>query len=345
MEADETAEHDSTFGGDRDSIASSSTSLSSAITNFFYENGRRYHAYQAGKYLYPNDEKELDRMDIEHHNQKLQLDGKLFICPLVDDPRAILDVGTGSGIWAMEMADLYPDCQVLGTDLSPIQPTWVPPNCRFEIDDFDREWAFGNDRFDMIHQRFLIGTIANKVEFYKQAYNALKPGGSIEIVEIEFLTYCDDDSVPKDSAMVKWGELMIEAFGKMGKEEPDGEQYKKWLEDTGFEDVHLEIIKRPSNDWPKHPKMKEIGRYCCLNFLEGMEAFTIAPFTRLLGWKSEECQVFLAQLRKEWVTRKYHAYHKGIVVYGTKPKIPRTAPGKGAFAARTVPADVMRSTE
>lgn len=33
-------------------------------------------------------------MDIEHHNQKLQLDGALHICPL-KDPKEALDLGTG----------------------------------------------------------------------------------------------------------------------------------------------------------------------------------------------------------------------------------------------------------
>lgn len=38
------------------------------------------------------------------------------------------------------MADENPHCQVMGTDLSLTQPSWVPPNCRFEIDDFNEEW-------------------------------------------------------------------------------------------------------------------------------------------------------------------------------------------------------------
>lgn len=104
IEADSTHEHDSTYGGDRDSIASSSMSINSAITNYPIENGRRYHAYQEGKYLMPNDEREIERMDLEHRNQRLQLDGKLYICPLTN-PTAVLDIGTGSGIWAIEMAD------------------------------------------------------------------------------------------------------------------------------------------------------------------------------------------------------------------------------------------------
>jgi hypothetical protein len=41
----------------------------------------------------------------------------------------------------MDMADEYPACQVIGTDLSPVQPIWVPPNCKFEVDDFELEWC------------------------------------------------------------------------------------------------------------------------------------------------------------------------------------------------------------
>lgn len=38
---------------------------------------------------------------------------------------------TGTGNWAIDFADAYPMCDVLGTDLSPIQPQYVPVNCRY----------------------------------------------------------------------------------------------------------------------------------------------------------------------------------------------------------------------
>jgi len=53
-------------------------------------------------YLYPNDEQELDRLDMQHHMFKLINEGRLFFAP-VENPQRILDIGTGSGIWAMEM--------------------------------------------------------------------------------------------------------------------------------------------------------------------------------------------------------------------------------------------------
>jgi hypothetical protein len=42
-------------------LESSTTSLSSSIFAYEYENGRRYHAYKAGTYALPNDETEQER--------------------------------------------------------------------------------------------------------------------------------------------------------------------------------------------------------------------------------------------------------------------------------------------
>lgn len=36
-----------------------------------------------------------------------------------------LDIGTGTGIWAIDFADEHPETTVIGTDLSPIQPDSV----------------------------------------------------------------------------------------------------------------------------------------------------------------------------------------------------------------------------
>jgi methylase of polypeptide subunit release factors len=53
-------------------------------------------------YIYPNDEQELDRLDMQHHMVKLVNDGRLFFAP-IHSPKRILDIGTGSGIWPIEM--------------------------------------------------------------------------------------------------------------------------------------------------------------------------------------------------------------------------------------------------
>jgi cyclopropane fatty-acyl-phospholipid synthase-like methyltransferase len=108
----------------------------------------------------------------------LLLDGKLHLAPIGKSPQVkapviylsdleltvrqkVLDLGTGTGIWAIDFADQYPSAMVIGTDLSPIQPTWVPPNLKFEIEDFIDEWTFKPDEFDYIHMRSICRCVAD----------------------------------------------------------------------------------------------------------------------------------------------------------------------------------------
>lgn len=54
---------------------------------------------------------------MHHEIMLLLLGGKLHLAPLGGNPQRILDIGTGTGIWAMDMADRYPTAKVIGTDL------------------------------------------------------------------------------------------------------------------------------------------------------------------------------------------------------------------------------------
>jgi len=75
--------------------------------------------------MYPCDEQEMDRMDIFHKFFQVARHEVLHTAPFTpnyDGPR-ILDIGTGTGIWAIDMADKYPNAEVLGIDLSLIQPS------------------------------------------------------------------------------------------------------------------------------------------------------------------------------------------------------------------------------
>lgn len=80
------------------SDVSDTSSVTSSMFDYEYENGRRYHAYRAGQYLLPNDETEQERLDMTHHVFLLTLKGELCATHL-DNPQKILDIGTGTGIW------------------------------------------------------------------------------------------------------------------------------------------------------------------------------------------------------------------------------------------------------
>ena len=91
---------DSAFGDGSD-LESATTSLRTSAMAYRYEHGRRYHAYRAGQYWGPNDEQQADQLDIGHHMYTLLQEGKLFLAPIGDNPKRALDIGTGTGIWAM----------------------------------------------------------------------------------------------------------------------------------------------------------------------------------------------------------------------------------------------------
>ena len=59
---------------------------------------------------------------------------------------------------------------------------------------------------------------------------------------------------------------------------------------------------------------------------EGLEAFTFAIFTRLLGYSKEEVEVLCAKARKELKDPKQHAMMHLHVVYGQKPEEKSTEP-------------------
>ena len=44
-------------------------------------------------------------MDLVHHIFRLILGGELFLAPIADKPQRVLDLGTGTGIWAMDFAE------------------------------------------------------------------------------------------------------------------------------------------------------------------------------------------------------------------------------------------------
>ena len=118
-------------------VASTTASLTSSIYDYRYQHGRRFNAYKPDTYFMPNDNEELQRMDLQYNAMSLVFDEKLHLAPL-KDPKRILDCGTGSGFWAIEMGEAYPDAEkIIGLDLSPIQETWTPPNVSFQIDDVE----------------------------------------------------------------------------------------------------------------------------------------------------------------------------------------------------------------
>ncbi|KAF8475509.1 methyltransferase [Kalaharituber pfeilii] len=299
---------------------SDTTSLSSSFTKYQFENGRRYHAYKEGHYAFPNDEKEQDRLDLVHHIWRLRFEGALYLAPLYPGAQRVLDIGTGTGIWAIDFADQFESAEVIGTDISPIQPRWVPPNVRFEVDDCEAPWTFPTNHFDFIHGRNLGGSIVDWDKLYEQIHKHLTPGGYVELQDLDTHFYCDDGSWPDDDPLHEWETCINTAAEKSGRKIAVGQLLKGQLEKSGlFEDIHETVVKTPIGLWPAEKGQKEIGLYYREMMSEGMEGMSMALFSRVLGWKPEEIIKLTERCRKSLMDRRIHLYANWYIVYARKP--------------------------
>ncbi|KAK7428821.1 hypothetical protein QQZ08_004591 [Neonectria magnoliae] len=325
VDEDDIRENDADSAYSSDTESAYTASVTSSIYHYQYENGRRYHAYREGQYVLPNDDQEQQRLDLQHHIWRLLLGGRLYTAPL-PDPREqrelrILDLGTGTGIWAIEMADEFPNAVVNGVDLSPIQPEWVPGNCSFHVDDYEDEWTYRErEKFDYIHGRALSGTSADWSRFYDQALQNLKPGGWIEMQEYDAWIFSDDDSCDRAPWTMEWVEKLDSGSKMFGKQINVAKYHKQWMIDAGFEDVEERVHRIPIGPWAKDPALKELGRFELTHMQMSVESHTPALFTRVWNYSQDQVMVLMEGVKREFRSRDLRLITTYRFITGRKPE-------------------------
>ncbi|KAJ5685877.1 hypothetical protein N7536_008496 [Penicillium majusculum] len=310
---DDFSDEDSEFSDNSDM-----TSLSSSVLEYEYENGRRYHSNRTGQYMMPNDEEEQDRMDLTHHIWLLMMKGELHKAP-VTNPQKILDLGTGTGIWALDIAEKFPTARVIGNDISAIQPNWVTPNVEFIIEDFENEWLYEKESFDFIHARLLSGCVADWSQFFARIFDHVKPGGYFEIQESAVWGWSDDGTLKPDSPLLQYLHALNTAGKAMGRELNIYHKLEQWMIDAGFEDVQQFTYLLPYSPWPRDPHLKECGKYQAVMAQQAVESYGLRLCTQVLGWGAEPARIFQAMVKKHLRDKHMHAYVKEVAVYGRKP--------------------------
>ncbi|EPS30257.1 hypothetical protein PDE_05208 [Penicillium oxalicum 114-2] len=261
------------------------------------------------------DEQQFEAFELGHM-VSIMLDyhqpNRFFAAPIGNKPKHILDIGTGRGSWAIDVADQYPEATVRGVDLFPPPVTWVPPNCVLEVDDVQRPWTW-KEPFDLIHIRQLLGSFTPEGwrDLYQQCYENLAPDGWIEQMEFDVRVRSDDGSLPPNSVLAGWGDNFIACAARAGRSLTTQETMRASIEAAGFVDVHERLYKVPMGPWPKDKVLKEVGLLNLEHWKSGLEGYAMWLLTKFgapTPWTKEEVEIYLVNVRKELQNAHIHGY-------------------------------------
>lgn len=173
--------------------------------------GRRY--MSDVPYVLPKDLDETNRLDFQHYMLRSFFKGN-YLAP-IRQPRDILDVGCGTGRWAVEMATEFPNANVIGVDIAP------PPvsegivaatadNYTFVQGNTLGTLPFADNSFDFVHQRYLILGIpaARWPRVVGELLRVTRPGGWVELVETE-----PPSGAPAIDQLAAWGAQLVSKRG------------------------------------------------------------------------------------------------------------------------------------
>jgi len=230
----------------------------------------------------PDDDIEFDRLSRQHFEYK-KFWGKNYLgVENFGNPKKILDMGTGSGIWAYEVAQEYPDAEVIGVDLAPIKLRG--PNLSYqELNLTDAKWPFEPSSFDVVHGRFISNFMPNFRECVRKATEILKPGGILLFVEMDTEYYDDGrDNVVLDRVHKAFKNFM----GKVGVDVTIARDLENILQESG-DFTSVKSIKQtiPIGPWHSDPKLKDLGAWYRDNIVESMKASALKP--ELMGLEDD----------------------------------------------------------
>lgn len=136
-------------------------------------------------YLLPKDALEDQRLTYQHHVLYRTISNH-YLAP-ISSATTILDVGTGTGIWPVDMAALFPQAHIVGVDVTLSSlPRPLPSTCLFAQANILQGLPFPDQQFDLTHQRLLVAAIPTLhwPAVIQELVRVTRSGGWVELLEI-----------------------------------------------------------------------------------------------------------------------------------------------------------------
>ena len=199
----------------------------------------------------------LTSLDLQHEVWLLTLQGNLSSVPLSDDDGSILDIGCGTGTWAYAMARKFPYKDVIAFDLTPPGTSRLS-NLSFVKANAEETWRF-EKRFGFIHGRMLTSGIHDWPKLLHQCFENLKPGGTLELLDICHPFNTMSNINEESSEFLRWGRVAERCWFHNGLDYRATNKHTTRLEALGFVDVQETEYKWPLGPWADGDIDKQIG--------------------------------------------------------------------------------------
>lgn len=223
------------------------------------------------------------------------MSGRLADAP-IEQPQYVLDIGTGTGIWAIEFAEQNPKSHVIGTDLSVIQGQPRTPNCEFVLENSEtQDWLFPF-QFDYVHLRGT-GPCFNDIHaLLQKIFHHMKPGGWIEFQDGGWEIIHRNNNT-RGSAFERWVELLKVGAAVAGRDLAKMMHYKDYLPQAGFVNVKERRTLLPITPWAKGAKMQLLGHYLGTTMISAIEGYK--RYLALAGLSPEQSDALGAAVRRD----------------------------------------------
>ncbi|RUP42719.1 S-adenosyl-L-methionine-dependent methyltransferase [Jimgerdemannia flammicorona] len=270
--------------------------------------GRGFKETGSPVYMLPNDGSEADRLNGQHYQFRYLMQGNYHV-PLTEELEKgikVIDVGCGTGIWTVEMAEQFPASHFTATDITDIykNPTKIPSNCTFLQVDTRDGLPFEDNTFDYVFQRH--SSICFPVDTWpivlKELVRVAKPGAHIELVECAQILH---DAGPSTA---RWAEHLFRTLMMRGVNARYVASMESALEAAGMVDIYHDYQSAPVGWGPN----AELGRLLKLNIMESIKGFR-PQMTIALGIDDNEYDRFIENSEAELGTT--HKTYFNIEMY------------------------------